>query len=193
MTVLRFELIIGCMFAGKSSELVRRARRLESVGCKVLMINHDHDTRTCQSVRTHDGVKVSAVKVSNLTSLIDTTFVQQADVICVDEGQFFPDIGEFIYALEKTPKTVIVAALDGDMHRKPWRNITDLVCLADDVTKLSANERLPSGEIVVANFSMLLDTTEKCENSIKIGAADTYKAVSRQTYLDQMEKTCAQH
>jgi len=138
-------------------------------------------------------VKVSAVKVSNLTSLLDTTFVQQADVICVDEGQFFTDIGDFIYALEKTPKIVIVAALDGDMNRKPWRNITDLVCMADDVTKLSANERLMSGEIVVANFSMLLNVSEKCEGGIKIGAADMYKAVSRQTYLKQMENTCAQH
>jgi len=195
MPALRFELIIGCMFAGKSNELVRRAKRLEAVGSKVLMVNHDHDTRTCKSVKTHDGVKVSAVKVSSLMSLIGTSFLQEADAICIDEGQFFADIGEFITSLELysalmgRSKTIVVSSLDGDMNRKPWRNITDLVCLADSVTKVSALERLPDGEIVEANFSMLISDKEKHEsNEVKIGAAETYKAVSRQTYIAEMLK-----
>lgn len=181
MTVLRLELIIGCMFAGKSTEMIRRANRLRSIHKKILVINHTNDTRTCESVKTHDDTKMNAIKISRLRDIIRDPIINNADVICIDEGQFFDDIGDFVRSLEHTSKIIIISALDGDRHRNPFRNITDLIPLADSVDKLHALECLPSGDIVEANFSMLIgqDTGE----TVLIGASETYRAVSRHTYL----------
>lgn len=186
MPAIRLEIIAGCMFAGKTSELVRRAKRLQSVGDTVLMINHTFDTRTCQSVKTHDGVRVSALKVNSLMKVIDTKEFREADAICIDEGQFFTDIGKFIEAIESEDKTIVIAALDGDRNRKPFRNITDLIPMCESFVKISALERLPNGNTVEANYSMLL-----CEDSgsnIIIGSSEKYKAVSRETYLNTHKK-----
>ena len=51
----RIELIMGPMFAGKSTELLRRVRRLEISGKKCLSIKYKADTRYSEdSISTHD-------------------------------------------------------------------------------------------------------------------------------------------
>ena len=49
------ELIIGPMFAGKSTELLRRMKRHEIAGSKCLRIKFSADTRySADSIATHD-------------------------------------------------------------------------------------------------------------------------------------------
>ena len=36
----RIELIIGCMWSGKSSEMLRQAKRYKSIGKNILVIKH---------------------------------------------------------------------------------------------------------------------------------------------------------
>jgi predicted AAA+ superfamily ATPase len=51
----RIELIMGPMFAGKSTELLRRVKRLEISGKKCLSIKYAADTRySADSISTHD-------------------------------------------------------------------------------------------------------------------------------------------
>lgn len=51
----RIELIIGPMFAGKSTELLRRVKRHEIAGSKCLRIKFAADTRySSDSIATHD-------------------------------------------------------------------------------------------------------------------------------------------
>jgi hypothetical protein len=51
----RIELIIGPMFAGKSTELLRRMKRHEIAGSKCLRIKFSDDTRySNDSIATHD-------------------------------------------------------------------------------------------------------------------------------------------
>lgn len=188
MKVLRLEIIAGCMFAGKTYELMRRAARLRSIGKKVVIINHSNDVRGDNQdvIRTHDERKEQAIKVDRLMPLIDIV----ADAICIDEGQFFPDLIEFIHAIETRDITIIVSGLDGDMNRKPFRQITDLIPMADSFDKLHALERLSNGEIVTANYSLYVgaDTGVITGDSPVIGGADKYRAVSRQTYLEYKRK-----
>ena len=50
----RLEIITGCMFSGKSTELIRRTKLLEILEKKVLIINSSKDIRCCENmVKTH--------------------------------------------------------------------------------------------------------------------------------------------
>jgi len=72
----------------------------------------------------------------NNTSIIQSAM--SADVIGVDEGQFFDDICIFAEHFANMGKTVIISALDGTYQRKPFGKIPYLVCLAEEVVKLQA-------------------------------------------------------
>ena len=79
------ELIIGPMFAGKSTELLRRVRRNEIAGKKCLYVKYIQDTRyDNSSISTHDNLKKQAVAVRDLSDLGDTW--KKYDVIGIDEG-----------------------------------------------------------------------------------------------------------
>jgi thymidine kinase len=51
----RIELVMGPMFAGKSTELLRRIKRLEISGKKCLNIKYSNDNRySADCISTHD-------------------------------------------------------------------------------------------------------------------------------------------
>ena len=92
----RVEIIIGCMFSGKSTELLRRISCCESIGMKSLLINHTFDTRTTSYVKTHNNQKKQAIKTDKLLSIINMDEFKTAKVIGIDEAQFFNDLKPFI-------------------------------------------------------------------------------------------------
>ena len=67
---MSLELIIGCMFSGKSTELIRRIRRYQSIGKKVCVINHNADTRTDNKVQTHYGDNIDSLKYAHLMNFV---------------------------------------------------------------------------------------------------------------------------
>lgn len=117
-------LILGCMFAGKSTELLKHR------GGKTLIINHEFDTRTT-GVKTHDGVEVEAHKCSVLPILPDTSAF---DTVLVDEAQFFASLD----GVEKLAPNVVVAGLNGDYMQRPFGKILDLIPKAAKVIFLTA-------------------------------------------------------
>jgi thymidine kinase len=132
----KLEVIIGNMFSGKSSELIRRIKRENAIGKNILVINFEGDNRYTQdSIATHDHVVYKCVKTKELMS-IDYTDI---DSIFIDEGQFFNDLEEFVYnAVDLNDKHVVVSGLDGDCQRKPFGQMIDIIPMADTVDKLSA-------------------------------------------------------
>ena len=84
-------IIMGNMFSGKTSELIRRLKRLKVIGKKVLVVNSAKDTRSPDEVlKTHDNVKFNCHKVYDLFDLIYTNDFDDVDIIAIDEAQFFP-------------------------------------------------------------------------------------------------------
>jgi thymidine kinase len=55
-----------------------------------------------------------------------------------DEGQFIENIAFADELVSFYKKVVIIAALDSDFKREPFRPITDLIAKAERVVKLSA-------------------------------------------------------
>lgn len=132
----RVELVCGPMFAGKSTELLRRLRRFELAGKKVLIVKHAADAARSgdAEVTTHDEHKSTnavAIPTGELCS-VDTS---EHDVVGIDEGQFFDadELVEFCNRSSERGAIVIIAALDGDFRRRPFPSIARMFCLAESV------------------------------------------------------------
>jgi len=188
----RIELILGCMFSGKSTELIRRISRYEAIGYSILLINHVYDTRTDDSIQTHSKIRKNALKISSLMTCLDNPEFKNARVIGIDESQFFNDLYDFALECEKLGKILIISGLNGDSNRKPFGQILDIIPLADDISLLHAMDMIDKNG-TFAFFSKKIQYQSQTQNQtpdlldknkqIDIGAADKYVAVSRKNYF----------
>ena len=179
------EIVIGPMYSGKSTELIRRCNNYEAIDKKVLLFNHTLDTR-CESnlVQTHQKNSKFAVKTSSLVTyfLNNQTEVLKNNVIAIDEAQFFDDLFDFICLIEKLDIVVIIAGLDGDCFRKPFGQILQCIPYADRVTKLNAFCMMKKDGTYAA-FTKRLPSLAPQSGQIDIGATDKYLAVCREKYF----------
>ena len=135
------ELILGPMWSGKTSRLLDLQKQYEVCGVSSLFINYSGDAdRGVQpgSVVSHDGRRSSCRTVATLADVPDAE-LQAADVLLVNEAQFFPDAAVWIQrAVDEHGKRVHAAGLDGDFLRRPFGTWLELVPLADTISKLRA-------------------------------------------------------
>ena len=90
----RIELVLGPMFSGKSSEVLRRVRRAQFSKLTTMVVRYVNDNRYSEmEVATHDRVKMAAISACSLMPLLGAfgASTPSPDVIGIDEGQFFPD------------------------------------------------------------------------------------------------------
>ena len=172
----RIELVLGPMFAGKTTEMLRRLDRAELARRRWCVMKYSKDTRYSQDkVSTHDFQMRTAIPCAQLLPCLPTCM--QFDVIGVDEGQFFPDVVEFAEHLANHGKTVIVAGLDGDFRRKPFGHILELISRCESITKLSAVCTETGDE---APFSQRTTAAKDIE---VIGGQEMYRAASRSSFF----------
>ena len=130
--------IIGCMFSGKTSTLISHIERHMFAKKSCLILNHSSDTRYGNNnIYTHRGVgnkNIPCVMVDKLDDII----VDNYDVICIDEGQFFPDLFYNVVRYLRMKKMVIVAGLNADFNQNPIGEMQKLIGLATNVTYLTA-------------------------------------------------------
>ncbi|RLN48305.1 hypothetical protein BBJ29_001534 [Phytophthora kernoviae] len=131
------QLIIGPMFSGKSTELIRRIRRYQHAKLECIIVKYLFDTRHSEEMlSTHDKVLVEAMPVQTLADV--RSCLDDYEVIGIDEGQFYPDLVEFCQDAANMGKVVVVAALDGTFERKGFQNVIELIPSAEQVIKLNA-------------------------------------------------------
>lgn len=130
----RLIVITGGMRSGKTSELHRQID-IRSLYRKVLGVNTIHDIRySSDGTVTHNGDKRSAIRVNFLYELLDFDIYHDADVVAIDEANFYDDLVKFIEdQLNSTNKTFIVSGLNGDKNQKPFGQFNDLFSMADDI------------------------------------------------------------
>jgi thymidine kinase len=166
----RLEVISGPMFSGKTSELVRRLRRHSIASMKCFAIKYAKDIRySTDSLSTHDNVVYNAEPTNELTPLLNKAI--EADVIGIDEAQFYPDILPFVDLLRDAGKTVIVTVLDMTFKREAFMPGAILLAICDDPVKLKAVCVVCKKD---AAFSKRLTNEESLE---VIGGSETYVAV----------------
>lgn len=171
-------LIIGPMFSEKSTTLYRKINQFKSIGMKVLVINNKKDTRCDDEIKTHNNSIIKAVKISKLND-IDNSLIKEADVIAIDEAQFFDDIREFIIKYEHLQKKMYICGLDGDSEREKFGNLIDIIPLCNSVMKLNSlcTECKNGGK---APFTFR-KSPEK--GKILVGDGDKYTSLCRNHYI----------
>jgi thymidine kinase len=170
------------MFSGKSTILLTRYRRYQIAGKKCLLIKYANDLRYGESEEmlvTHDKLSYKATSCSLLAEAND--FIQDYDVICIDEIQFYEDAYLFCDLWANSGKIVEVCGLNGDYRRKPFEQISRLIPMSDNMTFVTAVCRDTGSD---AAFTMRLSNEKEQE---VIGSTDKYQAVSRAGYLQSMD------
>lgn len=141
------KLIIGCMFSGKTTELIKEFDKWNACNFKCIMINHISDKRYSEKeneTQSHSGIKVNSTNVGDnlmqhFSGSTQKDDILSYDVIFINEGQFFTDLYDFVdYLVNSNNKRVYVCGLDGDFQRKKFGSILDIIPLCDEVKKYTA-------------------------------------------------------
>ena len=183
---MHLTLIMGPMFAGKSSAVISRLRRAEVLGWNSFVITSAKDDRyegsaTSAKIMTHDKAGIEAFGVTVLKGVHAHPEYAVARLIVIEEAQFFPDLYDFVVsAVEIDGKDVVVVGLDGDSDRCPFGDILRLVPLADEVVRLTSLCKR-CGDGTPALFSALVRGTKS--EQIFVGGSDMYEAMCRKHYL----------
>ena len=132
------EIICGCMFSGKTEELIRRVKRAKIANQRVSIFKPSIDTRYGNiDIASHDANRLESIPVKSSAEI--EPLVNDAQVVGIDEGQFFDD-GLLALAEQLAAKgiRVIIAGLDMDYLGKPFGPIPSLMAVAEYVTKVHA-------------------------------------------------------
>ena len=179
---MSLELILGPMFAGKTSALQSIIRRHEALGLSCVAYKPKIDDRygADEFLYNHDKVKVAAHPTQTLLQNLDTPEYKEARLVIIEEGQFFTDLVSFVlHAVETDTKHIVVAGLDGDRYRQPFGDLLKLVPLADRIHKLTSFCKL-CADGTPALFTYGRPATE---STVHVGGADVYMPVCRKHYI----------
>ena len=134
------ELILGPMYAGKTSKIIEIYKLYKYCKMAVSIINHSLDTRYHDTMlSSHDKIMAPCLQSDNLTDLWNNnSMLQNCNVVLINEGQFFADLYEVVLDMLKHNKKIYICGLDGDFERKKFGYILDLIPLCDKVQKLTS-------------------------------------------------------
>lgn len=192
-TVGYLELIIGPMFSSKTTTLLEIYKKCKFCNIPVSIINHTIDNRYHDTlISSHDKVMAPCLQANklsdiwtregwiesgNYSDIYANNLLRSAEVILINEGQFFIDLYEIVVDMLKHNKKVYICGLDGDFERKKFGSILDLIPLCDKVNKLTSLCSL-CRDGTLAIFSMRL-TKEKEQTIV---GSDNYIPVCRKCY-----------
>jgi len=133
------EIITGCMFSGKTEELIRRVKRASIANQKVQIFKPARDVRySSQEVVSHDANAVESILLTS-AKLLPDHLDDDTEVVALDEIQFFDnDIIGLSEELALDGKRVIGAGLDLDFRGIPFGPVPHLMAIAEYVTKVHA-------------------------------------------------------
>jgi len=179
----RIELIIGCMYSGKTSEIIRRIQMYKTLNIPISIYTHLSDTRYAESgnICTHNRTIIQAIPVSKLQNIRNLEDYKKSKVVFIEEAQFFADLFDTVLDCANIDnKIVIISGLDGDFQMKPFEQIVRLIPCAETVVKLNALCK-KCGDGSIASFSKRIITSQEREI---VGSDGIYEAVCRRHYYE---------
>jgi thymidine kinase len=140
---LTLEVIMGPMFSGKTSELIRLVEREVYAKRKGAIFKAAFDKRySSKEVVTHNGLRYEAHSIiptsSGLRRIAQIVTTNNLDAVGVDEVNFFPR--ELVPVLDRLAyeKRVIACGLNMDFKAEPFETTMALAARADRIRYLSA-------------------------------------------------------
>jgi thymidine kinase len=179
------DVIIGPMFSGKTTEIIRRIMIYYQMGLKVLYINSLSDVRSDKSFSSHNTtigrLPFESIKLDKLSDCK----IENYDVIAIDESQFFDDLKVFVLEwCEQYKKIIIVGGLNSDFQRKPFGQINELIPYADNIIKLSPFCTTCKQKLNILRQAIFTKRISTNNNDIVlIGGKDLYIPVCRECYF----------
>src|ERR1700712_2156929 len=175
------EVICGCMFSGKTEELIRRLNRALIAKQKVEIFKPTIDVRYHdEQIVSHSDRTIRSTPVDFASDLL--LMAGDCDVVGIDEAQFFDDaIVDVCNTLANGGKRVIVAGLDMDFEGKPFGSMPNLMAVAEFVTKVHAI-CAETGELASYSFRLNDDNGQ-----VMLGEKNHYEARSRKSFFDGMK------
>lgn len=115
------EVIVGPMFSGKSTELLRRISVLHYAKKRVMIIKHKMNNNTLESTIVSRIGPKHVCKLAQTTQEVQNLFESdEFDVLAIDEVQFFDkDLVNYLEKLANNGVNVLVAGLDNNNSRRP--------------------------------------------------------------------------
>lgn len=169
------EVITGCMFSGKTEELIRQLKRAHLARKKYQLFKPTIDNRysTSELVISHNQQKLPSVSVDEAQDILPL-IKPDTHVVGIDEAQFFAaDLVEVVEALAQAGKRVILAGLDTDWQGRPFHPMPQLLAIADVIHKKYA---------ICTHCGKLATRTQRLVSSNKnilVGAGEVYQARCR--------------
>lgn len=175
------EVISGCMFSGKTEELIRRLRRAQIAKQNVLIFKPRIDNRySVNHIVSHNEQSLISTVIDDPCDIIELS--KDAQVIGIDEGQFFSsELVPVCETLASNGKRVIVAGLDQDYRGKPFEPIPHLLAVAEYITKTLA---------ICMVCGNPADRTQRITNQqelVVVGAQNVYEARCRKCFVPPSE------
>ena len=170
------EVVAGCMFSGKTEELIRRLRRAQIARQKVVIFKPRIDNRySANQIVSHNTQMLESIVIDKAADILSLS--RDAQVIGIDEAQFFDmSIVGICDKLANEGKRVIVAGLDQDYRGVPFEPMPQLLAAAEYITKTLAIC------VVCGNPADRTQRKIASADRVVVGAADSYEARCRKCH-----------
>ena len=175
------EVICGCMFCGKTDELIRRLRLAKIARQQVQVFKPVIDKRygAIDKVKSHAGTEFDAILIERVAE-IRIYLKAGTTVVAIDEAQFFDDnIIAVVNDLVRSGIRVIVAGLDTNFRGEPFGSMPELMAIADRVDKLPAICMVCGEPATRTQRFVNSEPASYNEPVVIVGAAEMYEARCR--------------
>jgi thymidine kinase len=181
------EVICGPMFSGKTTELIKRIKMLNSLEKKFLVFKPSIDNRYSieSKLLTHDLKSVPSLLVDKSSDILDIfKDNQNFEYLIIDEIQFFDkDIEKILNNLSYKGVKIIIAGLELDYRGEPFGSMPYLLSIADKIIKLKSSCFICGKE---ATRTQRIFTNEKKKNKeqpvILVGGNNYHESCCRKCH-----------
>lgn len=170
------EVICGCMFAGKTEELIRRVRILQYAKKQIVVIKPAIDNRYGKDeITSHSGYRVKSVDASCAKDILKFV-TPTTEVVAIDEAQFFDSelVGVCEMLADKGVR-VMLAGLDRDFRGNPFGSMPELLIRAEFVTKLNAVCAICGGPATRTQRLVNGEPASYDDPLVLVGASEAYE------------------
>lgn len=168
------EVVCGCMFSGKTEELIKLLKRAQIAKKKIQIFKPHIDNRyKLDFIVSHNSTKLPCEVVEDSRD-IEALIKPDTEVIAIDEVQFFDqNIVELAQKLASKGMQVICAGLDTDWQGRPFHPVPLLLAVAEIVRKQYAV--CTECGLPATKTQRTISSTEK----VLVGTGEVYQARCR--------------
>lgn len=171
----------GSMYAGKTTELIRRVRNFILAKRKAVVFQPTIAKRYSDDevIVSHDGLRFDAIHADNPLEILWYAEMHHPSVIAIDEAQFYDhSLVEVVQELANRGHYLIVAGLSQTSEGKPFGIMPQILCAADNITSVYGI-CVVCGEPSTKPFAL-----RPKKEDVSVGAGDKYQARCRKCWVD---------